>query len=208
MTAQPISCVVADDHPILLHAMQSVLEGHGMHVIGTATSGQAAIELIRSACPTVALIDFRLDGVDGIEVARILRRESVTTRIILFTGYGTGRHLAEAFAVGVQGFIQKDAPMDELLRAIEMVCAGTPYIDPTMGREIAAQSAGQAQLLTARESDVLRLVAAGQTTGGIAEQLGVSEDAAQGSIQTIMRKLGASTRSQAVALALRQALIP
>jgi DNA-binding NarL/FixJ family response regulator len=208
MTARRVSCVVADDHPILLHAIQSVLEGHGIHVTGTATSGQGAIELIRSTSPTVALVDLRLEGADGIEVARILRRENVATRIILFTGIGNGRHLAEALALGVQGFIQKDAPVDELLRAIEMVCAGTPYIDPTMGREIAAQAAGQARVLTARESDVLRMVAAGQTTGGIADRLGVSEDAAQGSIQTVMRKLGATTRSQAVALAIRQALIP
>jgi DNA-binding NarL/FixJ family response regulator len=166
MTARRVSCVVADDHPILLHAIQSVLEGHGIHVTGTATSGQGAIELIRSTSPTVALVDLRLEGADGIEVARILRRENVATRIILFTGIGNGRHLAEALALGVQGFIQKDAPVDELLRAIEMVCAGTPYIDPTMGREIAAQAAGQARVLTARESDVLRMVAAGQTTGG------------------------------------------
>jgi DNA-binding NarL/FixJ family response regulator len=202
------TCVVVDDHPILLHAMKSVLEGHGIRVTGTATTGESAVELIRQTSPTVALVDLRLEGFSGIRVVRALRRAEVATRVILFTGYGSGQQLREALAAGAHGFVQKDAPVEDVLRAIEMVCAGMPYIDPTLSRELLTQRSQRHATLSPRESDVLGLVAAGRTTGAIADELGLSEDAAQSSIQAVMRKLDATTRSQAVAKAVRQALIP
>lgn len=202
-----LSCVVVDDHPILLHAMQTVLEANGIRVTGTATSGEAAVELILSDPPTVALVDLRLDGFDGMRVVRALRRAQSPTRVILFTGYGNGHHLREALKAGAYGFIQKDAPVTELLCAIRMVCDDQPYIDPTLSRELVTHGTGRDASLTRRESDVLSLVAAGETTCSIATQLGLTEDAAQSSIQAIMRKLGATTRSQAVAMAVRDALI-
>jgi DNA-binding NarL/FixJ family response regulator len=201
-----LSCVVVDDHPILLHAMQTVLEANGIRVTGTATSGETAVELIASDPPTVALVDLRLEGFDGIRVVRALRRAESPTRVILFTGYGNGQHLREALKAGAYGFIQKDAPVTELLRAIRMVCDDQPYIDPTLSRELVTH--GRDASLTRRESDVLSLVAGGETTCSIATQLGLTEDAAQSSIQAVMRKLGATTRSQAVAMAVRHALIP
>jgi DNA-binding NarL/FixJ family response regulator len=203
-----VSCVIADDHPILLHAMQSVLEDHGIRVTGTATSGETAIDVIGSIEPTVALVDLRLDGRNGIQVVRAVRRAGLATRVLLFTGYGNGHHLAEAMAAGADGFIQKDAPVSELLRAIEMICSGSRYVDPTLGREFIARRSERYPVLSARENTVLRLVADGQTNGGIAQALDVSEDSAQAAIQSVMRKLGATTRSQAVATALRRALIP
>jgi len=203
-----VSCVIVDDHPILLHAMQSVLEAHGMRVVGTAVSGESAVDVICDASPTVALVDLKLEGFDGIRVIRALRRAQVATRVILFTGYGSSQQLREALAAGACGFIQKDAPVEDVLHAIRMVCEGMPYIDPTLSRELLTERSTCQPTLSRRESDVLNLIAAGQTTPAIAQQLGVSEDAAQSSIQTVMRKLGATTRSQAVATAVRQALIP
>jgi DNA-binding NarL/FixJ family response regulator len=206
--APEISCVVVDDHPILLHAMQSVLEANGIRVTGTATSGESAVELILSDPPTVALVDLRLEGFDGIRVVLALRSAQAPTRVILFTGYGNGHHLREALRAGAHGFIQKDAPVTELLRAIRMVCDDQPYIDPTLSRQLVTHGTGHNASLSQRESNVLSLVASGQTTCSIAAELGVSEDAAQSSIQAVMRKLGATTRSQAVAMAVRHALIP
>jgi DNA-binding NarL/FixJ family response regulator len=203
-----VSCVVADDHPILLHAMRTVLEANGIRVTGTATSGETAVELIVSDPPTVALVDLRLDGFDGIRVVQALHAAQSPTRVILFTGYGNGQHVREALKAGAYGFIQKDAPVTELLRAIRMVCDDQQYIDPTLSRQLVTSGTGRGSSLTRRESDVLSLVAAGQTTCSIATQLGLSEDAAQSSIQAVMRKLGAATRSQAVAMAVRHALIP
>jgi DNA-binding NarL/FixJ family response regulator len=207
LTSPGISCVVADDHPILLNAICSVLSKHGVSVVGTAERGADALELIRSASPTVALIDLKMPGISGMEIARTLSREGNPTGVILYTGYGNNHNLSEAIAAGAKGFIKKDAAVEEVLLAVEMVSAGKPYIDPTLAAAMLDQRDLTKPVLSSRELQVIELVAGGHTSESIGVHLSVSSETVQTHVQTIMRKLGAGTRSQAVAKALRETII-
>jgi len=202
-----ISCAVADDHPILLSAVCSVLSKHGVRVIGTADKGADALELIRRRSPTVALIDLKMPDMSGLDITRSLVEEGLGTGVILYTGYGTTHHMSEALASGALGFIKKDAAVEELILAVEMVAAGRHYIDPTLAAALLERRDVAKPILSSREVQVIELVAAGHTTVTIANQLSISRETAQTNIQTIMRKLGATTRSQAVATALRETMI-
>jgi DNA-binding NarL/FixJ family response regulator len=207
LKSSDISCVVADDHPILLNAVCLVLTKHGVRVTGTADKGVDALELIRETSPTVALIDLKMPGISGVEIARSLSTDGSKTAIILYTGYGNSHHLSESIAAGAMGFITKDAAVEEVLLAIDMVSAGKRYIEPTLAATMLERGNPTKSLLNPRERQVIQLVAAGHTSESIAAHLSVSTVAAQTIVQTIMRKLGAVTRSQAVATALRETII-
>jgi DNA-binding NarL/FixJ family response regulator len=155
----------------------------------------------------VALIDLKMPGMSGLDITRSLAEEGLGTGVILYTGYGTTYHMSEALAAGAMGFIKKDAAVEELILAVEMVSAGRHYIDPTLAAAILERRDVAKPTLSTRELQVIELVAAGHTTDSIARHLSVSSETAQTSIQTIMRKLGATTRSQAVATALRETMI-
>jgi DNA-binding NarL/FixJ family response regulator len=207
LTSPGISCVVADDHPILLNAICSVLSKHGVSVVGTAERGADALELIRRTSPTVALIDLKMPGISGMEIARTLSEDGSTTGVILYTGFGNNHNLSEAIAAGAKGFIKKDAAVEEVLLAVEMVSAGKPYIDPTLAASMLDQRDLSKPVLSSRELQVIELVAGGHTTESIGVHLSVSSETVQTHVQAIMRKLGAGTRSQAVAMALRETII-
>jgi DNA-binding NarL/FixJ family response regulator len=203
-----VTCVVADDHPAVLEAVSEFLTQGGIRVLGRGADGEEALRLITERLPDVALVDVRMPGLGGIEVARRARRAAPATGVVLYTGYGDRALLTEALDAGVLGFVLKEAPLDDVLRALRSVAAGTIYVDPVLAGTLAAVSVGSAlPPLTQRERDVLRLLADGLSNEEIGKRLFISAETVRTHIRKAMSKLDADTRTQAVARALREHLI-
>ena len=204
----PIACVVADDHPAVLEAVTEFLVQGGIEVVGRARDGEEALEKIEQRKPLVALVDVRMPRLGGIELTRRAARSTPDTAILLYTGYGDRALLTEALDAGVRGFVLKEAPMDDLLRAVQSVAAGGTYVDPVLAGTLAASSVGsKLPQLTQRERDVLRLLADGLSNEEIGKRLFISAETVRTHVRKAMDKLDADTRTQAVARALRDNLI-
>jgi DNA-binding NarL/FixJ family response regulator len=204
----PITCVVADDHPAVLEAVAEFLVQGGIEVIARARDGEEALEKIEQRKPQVALVDVRMPKLGGIELTRRAQRSTPETSILLYTGYGDRALLTEALDAGVRGFVLKEAPMDDLLRALQSVASGGTYVDPVLAGTLAASSIGnKLPELTQRERDVLRLLADGLANEEIGKRLYISAETVRTHVRKAMDKLDADTRTQAVARALRDRLI-
>jgi DNA-binding NarL/FixJ family response regulator len=204
----PITCVVADDHPAVLEAVAEFLVQGGIEVIARARDGEEALERIEQRKPQVALVDVRMPKLGGIELTRRAQRSAPETSILLYTGYGDRALLTEALDAGVRGFVLKEAPMDDLLRALQSVASGGTYVDPVLAGTLAASSIGnKLPELTHRERDVLRLLADGLANEEIGKRLYISAETVRTHVRKAMDKLDADTRTQAVARALRDRLI-
>jgi DNA-binding NarL/FixJ family response regulator len=208
MSSGPITCVVADDHPAVLEAVAEFLVQGGIEVIARARDGEEALERIEQRKPQVALVDVRMPKLGGIELTRRSQRSTPETSILLYTGYGDRALLTEALDAGVRGFVLKEAPMDDLLRAVQSVATGGTYVDPVLAGTLAASSIGnKLPELTQRERDVLRLLADGLANEEIGKRLFISAETVRTHVRKAMDKLDADTRTQAVARALRDRLI-
>ena len=204
---KPVTCLVADDHPAVLEAVAEFLAAGGIEIVGRAHDGAEALEKIEQRKPLVALVDLRMPKLGGIEVARRAQRSTPETGIVLYTGYGDRAQLTEALDAGVRGFVLKEAPMDDLLRALHTVAAGSTYVDPVLAGTLAASMGSKVPQLTQRERDVLRLLADGLANDEIGKRLFISAETVRTHVRKAMDKLDADTRTQAVARALRQQLI-
>ena len=200
--------MVADDHPAVLEAVAGFLVESGVDVVGRASDGEGALALIEQRAPAVALVDVRMPKLGGIEVARRAKQRAPGTSVILYTGYGDRALLTEALDVGVGGFVLKEAPLDDLLRAVRTVAGGTTYVDPVLAGTLAASAVGsELPDLSRRERDVLRLLADGLSNEEIGKRLFISAETVRTHVRRAMEKLDADTRTEAVARALRERLI-
>ena len=207
-SAEAITCVVADDHPAVLEAVAEFLAHAGIDVVAKATDGEEALEQSELRQPQVALIDVRMPKLGGIELTRRAQRSTPATAVLLYTGYGDRALLTEALDAGVRGFVLKEAPMDDLVRAVKSVASGGTYVDPVLAGTLAASSVGnKLPELTHRERDVLRLLADGLSNEEIGKKLFISAETVRTHVRKAMDKLDADTRTQAVARALRDHLI-
>src|SRR5207248_3090244 len=151
-----------DDHPAVLEAVATFLGERGVDVVARADEGETALAEIERCSPMVALVDVRMPKLGGIELTRRAQRSAPGTAILLYTGYGDPALLTEALDAGVRGLVLKEAPMDDLLRAIESVARGGTYLDPVLAGILAAATVSDnLPQLTQRERDVLRLLADG-----------------------------------------------
>jgi len=204
----PTTCLVADDHPAVVEAIADVLAAHGIDVAGRARDGRDALEKIEASKPDVALLDLRMPGLSGIEIARQIVRSAPDTAVILYTAFGDRALLTEALDAGARGFVLKEAPLAEVVRAVELVAAGRTYVDPVLAGVLSSSAATEKMSkLTERERDVLRLLADGMSNDEIGKALFISPETVRTHVRKAMRKLEADTRTQAVATALRQSLI-
>ncbi len=200
-------CLVADDHPAMVEAVCEVLAEHGIEVIGRARDGEEAVTKIEARKPDVAVVDLRMPRLSGVEIARRIARSTPDTGVILYTAYGERALLTEAFDAGARGFVLKEAPLEDLVRAVEAVAGGGTYVDPVLAGVLASTSAQEVPSLTQRERDVLRHLADGLSNEEIGKRLFISPETVRTHIRKAMDKLDADTRTQAVAKALRQSLI-
>jgi DNA-binding NarL/FixJ family response regulator len=208
MTSARTRCLVADDHPAVLNAVCDYLTEEGIDIVARARSGREALAKIESMEPAVAIVDLRMPELSGIEVAREVARLGSATAVILFTGNADQAQLVDAVDAGARGFVLKEAPLTDLLRAIETVLAGGTYVDAVLAGTLAsARATDKLVELTERERDVLRLLANGNNYEQIGKELFIAPETVRTHVQKAMRRLDANTRTQAVATALRQSLI-
>jgi DNA-binding NarL/FixJ family response regulator len=207
-SAVGITCLVADDHPAMVEAVSDVLADHGIEIVGRARDGEEALAKIETRKPGVALVDLRMPKLNGIEVARRAAKGSPATSVILYTAYGERALLTEAMDAGARGFVLKEAPLPDLVRAVEIVADGGTYVDPVLAGVFAsAVVTEKLPTLTQREREVLRLLADGNSNEEIGKTLFISPETVRTHVRKAMGKLDADTRTQAVAKALRQSLI-
>jgi DNA-binding NarL/FixJ family response regulator len=191
-----------------MQAVADVLTERGVEIIGRAKDGEEAMETIKERKPTIALVDLRMPRVSGIEVARRARRVSPDTHVILYTAYGERALLTEALDAGARGFLLKEAPLGDLVRAVETVADGGVYVDPVLAGVFATSATtDKLPALTQREREVLRLLADGLSNEEIGKNLFISAETVRTHVRKAMDKLDADTRTQAVAKALRDHLI-
>lgn len=192
----------------MLAAVATTLERNGFAVVARATDGREAVAAIERERPRVALVDMQMPHLTGIEVARAVAASSPDTDFVFYTAFGDRALLADALDVGARGFVLKDAPLQDLVRAVERVAGGDAYVDPVLaGILVGAPMTSQVPTLTQREREVLRLLADGLANDAIGAELGISVETVRTHIRKAMDKLGADTRTHAVATALRQSLI-
>ena len=197
----PTTCVIVDDHPAIVHAVETALADTPVSVVGRARRVDEAVRVLAEQKPAVALIDLRLGDGDGFEVIEQLRAVSPRTRVVVFTALADRASLLRAMELSVEAFVLKEAPLEELVRAMGVTVAGGTYIDPTIARELAKPVAAPIAELTEREWEIIRLLARGLGNEEIGRALFISPATVRTHLRNGMGKLGASTRAQAVAIA-------
>ena len=206
-TAAKPTCLIADDHPPVLETIARYLAAHGFRVVGRASTGEDALALIETHRPMLAVLDARMPGLSGTNVVRRVGRTTPQSSCVVYSGFADAAVLTEALDAGARGFVLKDAALESLVRALEVVAGGGMYIDPALADVLIGLSSARELGLTPRERVVLRLLADGHSNESIGRELFISPDTARTQLAGAMAKLGASTRTQAVAEALRDALI-
>lgn len=210
----PIRILVADDHPVVRDGLVAMLSTQpDFEVVAQASNGRETIEKAASYQPDVLLVDLEMPEVDGVEALQVLHERYPRMRAIAFTAYDTDERILGAVRAGAQGYLLKGAPRDELFRAIRVVSAGGSLLQPvvasTLLRRLSAREDAQPPRprLTARELEVLRLLAEGRPNREIAAALVISERTVKFHVSSILRKLHAANRTEAVAVAAQQGLV-
>ena len=202
--------VLADDQRIVREGLATLLGLlPDIDVLGTASDGEEAIELVERLRPDVVLMDLRMPRCDGVSAIRQLRERASPTHVIVLTTYADDRSVVEALRAGARGFLTKDAGAEEIERAIAAVVRGDAAIDPAVQHHLVEAVAGRPDLpdgLTPREAEVLTLIAKGLSNGEIASMLFVSEATVKSHVNHLFAKTGVRDRAQAVAYAYRQGL--
>ena len=203
-----VTCVIADDHPAVLDSVSRYLEGAGVGVVARVSRADDAVREIEAHQPMTALVDITMEPFNGIEVARRAAVSSPQTGIAMYTGHQDEALLREALDAGARGFVLKQTPLSELLTALTTIAAGGTYVDALLaGALTTAATSAPLVALTKRERQILTLLSGGMTNEKAAAELGISAETIQSHVRNAMSKLDADTRTQAVATAIRQALI-
>ena len=197
-----IRCLVADDHPALTWTISAHLADNGYEIVGPAADGQMAVSLAAAETPELALVDFRMPRRWGLELIAALREASPETRICVYTASADASLARDVLEAGAAALVLKESPLSAVVQAMRAVQAGSSYIDPTL-----AGRAPSGAKLTERELDVLRLLAAGLRQEEIGRRLGIGPETVRTHLRKACSRLGAGTRTQAVATALRLGLI-
>ncbi len=211
MSERSISIVLADDHAVMRDGVQMVLESQpDLHVIGTASNGADAVDLVDALRPDIAVLDIAMPQTNGLVAAREIRQRAPNTKIIFLSMHEGEEYLKEALRAGAAGYVLKRAAATELVAAIRAVQRGDAYLDPALTRtldDLRDGDTGRLADLTERELEVLKLVAEGLTNRQIAAQLVISVKTVQSHRTNIMEKLDLHDRTDLVKYAIRRGLI-
>jgi DNA-binding NarL/FixJ family response regulator len=210
-----VTIAVADDHRLVREGIRRLLESRaGFEVVGEAASGEDAERLILELRPRVALLDIGMSGISGIEVTRRIRRAGVATRVVVLSMNDCRESVDDALRAGASAYVVKHASPGDLFEAIEAACNGSTYLSPPLSRSApdapGPSSAGAGRgvaALTDREREVLRLIAEGYSSKGIAALLGVSYKTVETHRTNLMDKVGIHKVPGLVRLAIRDGLV-
>jgi two-component system nitrate/nitrite response regulator NarL len=200
-------CLLADDHPALVVALSDFLETNGIEVAAIARDGAEAVELAASEAPDVALVDYRMPKLAGRELVERIRAEAPGTKVVVYTAEMGESIARDALGAGASGIVLKEAPLVDILRALASALADRTYVDPALAGLALLNPRSGGTLLTARECQVLELLAEGLSHEEIGGRLGISGETVRTHLQKASERLGAGTRTQAVATALRLGFI-
>jgi DNA-binding NarL/FixJ family response regulator len=216
-----IKVLIADDQALVRTGLRAIIESEpDMQVIGEARDGSEAVEAVRRLRPDVALMDIRMPRLDGVAATRTLLRGAVPirTRILILTTFDLDEYITDALRAGASGFLLKDATGDQLVDAVRVVSSGEAMLAPSVTRRLLeriAENSGTAgddgrrirDLLSARELDVLLLVARGQSNAEIGATLHLAETTVKSHVQSLLAKLGVRDRLQAAVAAYDSGLV-
>jgi DNA-binding NarL/FixJ family response regulator len=202
--------LVADDHPVVRDGLVAVLGTQpDFEVVGEAATGTEVVEQVRALQPDVVLLDLEMPELDGVAALQQLRTGASSVHAVVFTAFDTDERIVSALQAGAQGYLLKGAPRNEIFRAIRVVHAGGSLLEPVVASRLIdhLQRTDDTNLLTEREREVLALLAQGKSNKAIAATLVITERTAKFHVSSIMRKLGASNRTEAVTIAAQQGLV-
>ena len=202
-----ITVLIADDHEVVREGLRlALLRSSHIRVVGEAPDGETAVALAERRRPDVVIMDLRMPQMDGIEATEEIVARVPDTRVLVFTAYSERALLQRGLESGAHGYVLKETPHDTLLKAIEKVAGGETFVDPALIPSLATGKDGQ-DILTQREREILQLLADGMSNAEVATQLFISQETVKSHVRHILAKLEAETRTQAVAIALREAMI-
>jgi DNA-binding NarL/FixJ family response regulator len=206
--------LIVDDHPVTRDGLRAALAiDPSIEVVGEASTGEEAIEMLGASVPDVIFMDVRMPGIGGIEATRRIHQTHPDAKVVLFTIDESRAAIADAIQAGVSGYLLKDSSADELLNAARMAMEGKAVLHPKLTKTFIeeAQMAGDRDTVDAplskREAEILQKVAYGATTKAVADDLGISPHTVKTHLERIFEKLGANDRAQAVAIAIRRGIV-
>ncbi|GAA2215549.1 response regulator transcription factor [Nonomuraea monospora] len=207
-SGQRIRLLIADDHPIVRDGLRGMFAGDpGFEVLGEAADGAQAVALAQALHPDVILMDLRMPGMDGVAAIKELARLGSPARVLVLTTYDTDRDVMPAIEAGATGYLLKDTGRDELVRAVRTAARGEAVLSPSVATRLLGQVRTPADPLSARELEILRLIADGATNREAAARLFISEATVKSHVLHIYTKLGVNDRAAAVATAFRRGLL-
>lgn len=209
-----IRIAVADDHPVVRDGLIAILGTQpDFEVVGKAGDGLEALVLVARAAPDVLLLDLEMPLLDGVGTLQRLRQQRATVRTIVFTAFDTDERIVSAVQAGAQGYLLKGVPREDIFNAVRVVYAGGSLLQPVVASKLLRQVSGEGGLkaetdsLTAREQHVLRLLAQGLQNKEIALELAITERTVKFYVSSILSKLGAGNRTEAVRMAVQRGLV-
>lgn len=205
-----INLLIVDDHPVVRDGLVAILSTQSdFHIAGEAASGLEALALVKKEQPDVLLLDLEMPGMDGVEVIRRLRDLYPAVKIVVFTAFDTDERILSAVQAGAKGYLLKGAPRSELFEAVRVVHRGGSLLHPVVASRLLDHLAAppKAEELTAREREVLALLAQGKQNKEIALELSITERTVKFHISAILGKLDAGNRTEAVTIAVQQGLV-
>ena len=205
-----IRILVADDHPVVRDGLIAMLKTQpDFHIAAEAADGQETVRLALVHKPDIILLDLEMPGTDGLEALRYLRQELPTLKVLVFTAFDTDERILGAVQAGAKGYLLKGAPREEVFNAIRVISQGGSLLQPVIASKLMQHVADNrwVEELTEREMDVLRLLAKGMTNKEIAEGLVITERTVKFHVSSILRKLDAGNRTEAVSIAAQHGLV-
>jgi two-component system, NarL family, response regulator NreC len=207
----PIRLLLADDHVLVRQSLRTLLEDEGFQVVGEASDGQSALEQARSLEPDIVVMDIGMPTRNGLDAARAIRLSCPETKIIVVTQHEEEGFVAAAVEAGVKGYVLKSQTATELINAIRQVSRGEVYLSPIISATLVdayrSKSERTRDPLTARERQVLQLIAEGKSTKDVAWILGISAKTAESHRSRLMRKLDIHETATLVLYAVRRGIV-
>lgn len=207
----PVRVLLAEDHVIVREGLRVLLEREGFQLVGEASDGHEAVQRAAELRPDVAVLDIAMPLMNGIEAAREMSHSSPRTRAVLLTQHGEDQYVRAALRAGIRGYVLKAQAATDLVQAIRRVCRGEVYLSPGVSRVVVeaylAKAEMPSELLSARERQVLQMVAEGKSTKEIATLLGISAKTVESHRSRLMRKLDIHETAGLVRYAIRRGLV-